>query len=88
MHHLLLASFLAALNLLYHCVDSCLRLLIVRRFCLLHVFFDGLGGLDSQIIFYNIYILIDLGNLLVHVYKGQGKGGSSSHLLPLNTLCT
>ena len=66
--HFLLPDLLVALYTVDHHVDSALSLFILVCFSFLHIFFDCLGGLHSHVVFNDLDVFVDLGDLFVGVY--------------------
>ena len=67
--HLILSCFLVRLDVINHQIDTLLGLLIFVSFSLFHVFLNGLRCFDSEIVFNDIHIFIDLSYLFVGIYQ-------------------
>lgn len=65
--HFLFPCLFIWLNAIDHWVDSLLSLLIILIFSFFHILLDNFRSFDSKVILNDVYILINLWNLLIFV---------------------
>ena len=82
--HFFLTGLLVALDVVDHNINTLLGLLELVSFSAFHVLLDCLCSLHSKVVFNDVYVLVNLSNLLVGVDEGQGKRTAACHLLSLH----
>lgn len=70
--HLFLSCLLVVLDVGNHHINTLLSLLKLVSLRFLHVLFDGFGSLHTEIVFDNIYVFINLSDLLIRINESQG----------------